>query len=97
MVMQGTSAEGAMALAERTRVKIESYDWEALSPGLLVTASLGAALGSEAETSIELLALADRRLLSAKANGRNRVVGPASASADSSVSPAGTAGRRLAT
>ena len=41
-----------------------------------MTASFGAALGTEAATSIELLALADSRLLSAKRNGRNRVTGP---------------------
>ena len=41
-----------------------------------MTASFGVALGNEVDTSIELLALADRRMLTAKENGRNRVIGP---------------------
>ncbi|GIG23039.1 hypothetical protein Cch01nite_37630 [Cellulomonas chitinilytica] len=76
MVMRGVSREGAIALAERTRQAVEGYDWASLAPGIAVTASFGAALGTEATTSIELLALADSRLRAAKAAGRNRVVGP---------------------
>jgi diguanylate cyclase (GGDEF)-like protein len=76
LVMLGTSAEGALAMAERARVSVQTHDWAALSPGLAVTASFGVALGNEVDTSIELLALADRRLLIAKENGRNQVVGP---------------------
>jgi diguanylate cyclase (GGDEF)-like protein len=76
LVMHGASALGVRALSERARATIESYDWAALAPGLTVTASFGAALGREAATSIELLALADRRLLQAKQGGRNRVLGP---------------------
>lgn len=76
MVMRGASREGALALAERTRRSVETYDWGSLAPGLAVTASFGAALGTEASSSIELLALADSRLRSAKSAGRNRVVGP---------------------
>jgi len=41
-----------------------------------VTASFGVAMGDEVDTSIELLALADRRMLTAKENGRNQVIGP---------------------
>jgi diguanylate cyclase len=78
LVMLGTSAEGVLAIAERARVSVQTHDWAVLSPGLFVTASFGVALGHEVETSIELLALADRRLLSAKELGRNRVVGPGS-------------------
>ncbi len=77
LLMLGTSADGVLAAAERARRTVESHDWAALSAGLAVTASFGVALGSEVETSTELLALADRRLLTAKENGRNRVVGPA--------------------
>ena len=76
LVMLGTSAEGVLAIAERARESVQTHDWAALSPGLGVTASFGVALGHEVETSIELLALADRRLLTAKENGRNQVVGP---------------------
>lgn len=77
LVLQATEPDALLTLAERTRAAIETHNWAALAPGLAVTASFGAALGTEAATSIELLALADSRLLSAKRNGRNRVTGPA--------------------
>jgi diguanylate cyclase (GGDEF)-like protein len=83
LLMLGTSAEGALAAAERARASVEFHDWTALCAGLAVTASFGVALGSEVATSTELLALADRRLLAAKENGRNRVVGPDTAEAAS--------------
>jgi diguanylate cyclase (GGDEF)-like protein len=76
LVMTGTSIDGVLATAERVRATVQSHNWAALSPKLAVTASFGVALGTEADTSIELLALADRRLLTAKELGRNRVVGP---------------------
>nr|WP_269327479.1 GGDEF domain-containing protein [Kineosporia mesophila] len=76
LVMPGIPLDGALATAERVRAAVQNHGWQALSPGLKVTASFGVALGTEADTSIELLALADHRLLSAKALGRNRVVGP---------------------
>jgi diguanylate cyclase (GGDEF)-like protein len=79
LFLLGVSTGGVLAAAERARASVESYDWAALSAGLTVTASFGVALGSEAATSTELLALADRRLLAAKKNGRNQVVGPPSA------------------
>lgn len=79
LFLLGVSTGGVLAAAERARASVQSYDWATLSAGLTVTASFGVALGSEAETSTELLALADRRLLAAKKNGRNQVVGPPSA------------------
>jgi GGDEF domain-containing protein len=63
-------------MAERARLSVEKHDWAVLAPGLAVTASFGVALGNEVDTSIELLALADRRMLTAKESGRNRVIGP---------------------
>jgi len=76
LLMLGTSVEGVLAIAERARQSVQSHNWAVLSTGLTVTASFGIALGSEAVTGTELLALADRRLLAAKKDGRNRVVGP---------------------
>ncbi len=76
LVMTGTALDGVLTTAERVRATVQNHDWAALSPGLAVTASFGVALGTEAASSIELLALADRRLLKAKELGRNRVVGP---------------------
>jgi diguanylate cyclase (GGDEF)-like protein len=76
LVMPGTSPDGVLASAERLRARVQNHNWAALSPKLAVTASFGVALGTEVDSSIELLALADRRLLKAKELGRNRVVGP---------------------
>jgi PleD family two-component response regulator len=45
-------------------------------PELAVTASFGVAMATEADTKIELLALADQRMYEAKLGGRNRVVRP---------------------
>ncbi len=75
-VMPGATRRNVLALAERVRRSIQRHDWTALAPGLAVTASLGVALGTEASSGIDLLALADRRLLAAKQHGRNQVVGP---------------------
>ncbi len=64
----------AMELAERLREAIADVVIEAPSGTLRVTASLGCATLDETEGSIEaLIALADKRLYSAKRAGRNRV------------------------
>jgi len=76
LLLLGTSVDGALAAAERARLSVQSHNWAALSAGLTLTASFGVALGTEAITGTELLALADHRLLTAKKGGRNRVVGP---------------------
>jgi len=69
--------EGTELMAERIRHTIETFDWTSVAPGLAVTVSIGIALASEADTTGEALALADRRLYAAKRAGRNRVVGRA--------------------
>ena len=64
----------AMELAERLREAIADVVIEVPSGTLRVTASLGCATLDETEGSIEaLIALADKRLYSAKRAGRNRV------------------------
>ncbi len=64
----------AMELAERLREAIADVVIEAPSGTLRVTASLACATLDETEGSIEaLIALADKRLYSAKRAGRNRV------------------------
>jgi diguanylate cyclase (GGDEF)-like protein len=77
VLLNGVSAERAVAAAERIRSGVLRHDWGALAPGLSVTASFGVAMVAEAATKFELLALADRRMYEAKVGGRNRVVGPA--------------------
>lgn len=77
LLVRDATPEGLRALAERTRSEVQVHDWQAVSRGLAVTASFGVAHSREARSGMERLALADARLLAAKAEGRNRVVGPA--------------------
>jgi diguanylate cyclase len=65
----------ALATAERLRSRIEAYGWSVIEPDLAVTVSIGVALGSEADTPIDVLTLADERLYAAKNAGRNRARG----------------------
>ncbi len=74
VLLPQAAAAAAAAAAERLRARIEAFDWTALAPGLAVTASIGVALGGEADSVESLLALADQRLYAAKRNGRNCVV-----------------------
>ena len=77
VLLNGVSAERAVAAAERFRSGVLAKAWSELAPGLSVTASFGVAMVAEAPTKFGLLALADRRMYEAKVGGRNRVVGPA--------------------
>jgi diguanylate cyclase (GGDEF)-like protein len=73
VVMPDTSFVQAQIACERFRVAVEGYDWQALHPGLLVTASFGLVQAGPECTEEALLALADEKLYEAKRNGRNRV------------------------
>lgn len=75
VVLRGASAEAAESVCERFRTRLAALDWELLSPGLAVTASIGLADGAEGGSARETLGLADTRLYAAKSAGRNRVVG----------------------
>jgi diguanylate cyclase len=77
LLVRDATPDGLVALAERTRCEVQHHDWQAVSRGLVVTASFGVAHSREARTGMERLALADARLLAAKVQGRNQVVGPA--------------------
>jgi diguanylate cyclase len=77
LLVRDTTPDGLVALAERTRCEVQHHDWQAVSRGLVVTASFGVAHSREARTGMERLALADARLLAAKVQGRNQVIGPA--------------------
>lgn len=63
----------AIEVCERIRGAVCEADWEAVAPGLVVTASLGLADSSEREGPHDVYRLADARLYAAKAGGRNRV------------------------
>ncbi len=70
LVLPNTDAEGAVIMAERLRVVIESAPW----PERAVTASFGAAtLSSLINSETELIGAADRALYASKESGRNQV------------------------
>jgi diguanylate cyclase (GGDEF)-like protein len=74
ILMPETEPRAAAACCERLGDAIRAEDWDALAPGLTVTASIGLAC-STGEIDVESLAkLADRRLYEAKRGGRDRVV-----------------------
>ncbi len=74
ILMRGVEAEDARKICDRIRAAIETFDWQTLLVGRGVTVSIGAAICSEASCPADALALADKRLYRAKAEGRNRVV-----------------------
>lgn len=62
------------SVLERVRLRIERHDWDAIAPGLAVTASIGMAVWSGGQTAQDLLGQADKALYDAKRRGRNRVM-----------------------
>lgn len=74
LALAGAPPQDAVQLAERLRAAVAAQDWAALQPGLVVTVSIGVTHASEAADNAGLLTLADRRLYSAKIEGRDRVV-----------------------
>lgn len=70
LILPNTGDEGAVVMAERLRVVLESAPWIERA----VTASFGAAtLSEQAATATDLIAAADRALYASKESGRNRV------------------------
>ena len=76
LVLPETSHEGARALAEGLRAKVEQAEFAFQNEIIHVTISCGVAELSDAHrTSLDLIRDADTRLYEAKHSGRNRVVG----------------------
>jgi diguanylate cyclase (GGDEF)-like protein len=75
LILPETDLPGALKLAERLRVALESTQVE-LADGktLRVTASFGVAVKDELRSADELVAVADEALYAAKRAGKNRVV-----------------------
>jgi len=79
VVLPGTSADEAMAVADRLVARVEAAALPHATPiGRSVTVSIGVASmrALPGSTPDRLIAAADERLYQAKVQGRNRVVGP---------------------
>ena len=75
LILMDADAARAGEIAERLRGAVQRFDWSSMDPALSVTLSIGLACSGEtAANAGALLALADRRVYQAKAEGRNRVV-----------------------
>lgn len=66
------SGADAVQVAERMRAAVADHTWQALAPGLAVTASVGVALARPGDTPEALIARADLALYEAKREGRDR-------------------------
>jgi diguanylate cyclase (GGDEF)-like protein len=70
----GMDEQRAKEFCEELRLAVEQHPWEALSPGLQVTMSIGLTARQQESTVKALLERADACLYKAKHLGRNRVV-----------------------
>ena len=75
LVLPETTVEGATAMAERVRARIEDHHFEFEGKSFQVTVSIGIAVieGKEPTTVEQIIQLADEKLYQAKQGGRNRV------------------------
>jgi diguanylate cyclase (GGDEF)-like protein len=75
LILPETDLTGALKLAERLRVALETTPIElAAGKTMQVTASFGVALKDELHSADELVAVADEALYAAKRGGKNRVM-----------------------
>jgi diguanylate cyclase (GGDEF)-like protein len=72
VVFAEMAAAPALEVCERLRARVERHNWDALSPGLRVTLSVGLAHAPPYELAA-LYEEADRAMYRAKQGGRNRV------------------------
>ncbi len=75
IVLVETDAEAALRVCEKLRAAVANHGWSAIHPGIALTISIGVCADTTLPTYDRMLALADRNLYSAKAAGRNRVIG----------------------
>ncbi len=73
-MLPDTTPQEAVAVCERMRTAVESYDWSTVVPGVRVTLSLGLASDPTVTHHERLISRADELLYRAKAAGKNCVV-----------------------
>ena len=74
IILPETSLEGAAALAENLRTRVEAHGFVFQTERIKVTISIGCALLEESDkTAADLVDRADKKLYEAKHGGRNRV------------------------
>ena len=73
LLMPATTADEAVACAERLCAAVRAEPWSRIAPGLALTASVGVATTDDAQEIDALVALADQLLYEAKRAGRDRV------------------------
>ena len=75
LILPGTDEGAVEACAEAVRRSIAEHDWQPITAGVAVTASIGVAVApADGQRNSSLLGAADRRLYLAKSSGRDRVV-----------------------
>ena len=75
VVLVETDPQAALRVCEKLRYAISQYNWSSIHPSLSLTLSIGVTADTTVPTHERMLAAADRNLYTAKAAGRNRVVG----------------------
>ncbi len=81
LVLVETDAAAAQWACEKLRLVVATHDWKRVHSGLALTVSIGYCADTTVAGFERMLAIADRNLYVAKAQGRNCVVGAASDSA----------------
>jgi diguanylate cyclase (GGDEF)-like protein len=75
ILLRNGDQASSMAIAERVRFHVESFDWGRIAERLKVSVSVGYSCAAEQDDAASALVIADRRLYEAKHAGRNCVVG----------------------
>ena len=73
LLLRDCGRDQALAVAERIRAAVQALDCTDFAPGLELRVSAGVAVADDRSSAVTLMADADRALMRAKAEGRNRV------------------------
>jgi diguanylate cyclase (GGDEF)-like protein len=74
VLLPGASREESARIGGRIRLAVARHAWDAVSPGLRVTVSIGLATAMEGDDAEGLVQRADMALYDAKRSGRDRIV-----------------------